>query len=194
VGLSGIQGPGEYLRRIGEALRHPIEGFGLLGEFATGRVRLALGRGEPSIDGEVHPALRRHFDYLADHTRDLRAATERVIRTHGSGVVERQFVVARLADMAIELYVRAATLSRTQALLEAHERGETVAPPLTRTQPPLNEGSVERLLRVCDLACQRSGLRFRAARVALNDDRDTLLRGVAADVLAEVADEASDGS
>ncbi|HEX8831040.1 MAG TPA: acyl-CoA dehydrogenase family protein, partial [Longimicrobium sp.] len=124
VGLSGIQGPGEYLRRIGEALRHPIEGLGLLGEFATGRVRLALGRGEPSVESDVHPALRRHFDYLADHTRDLRAATERVIRAHGARVVDRQFVVARLADMAIELYVRAATLSRTQALLEAHARGE----------------------------------------------------------------------
>ncbi|HSU13276.1 acyl-CoA dehydrogenase family protein [Longimicrobium sp.] len=185
VGLSGIQGPGEYLRRIGEALKHPIEGLGLLGEFATGRVRMALGRGEPSIDRDVHPALRRHFDYLADHTRDLRAATERVIRTHGAGVVERQFVVARLADMAIELYVRAATLSRTQALLDAHDAGETVAPPLTSSEMPLDGDSVARVLRLCDLACQRSGLRFRAARVALNDDRDTLLRAVAADVLAE---------
>jgi len=188
VGLSGIQGPGEYLRRIGAALRHPIEGFGLLGEFATGRLRQALGRGEPSVDGDVHPALRRHFDYLADHTRDLRAATERVIRTHGAGVVERQFVVARLADMAIELYVRAATLSRTQALLEAHERGESVAPPLTSSTVALDDESVARLLRLCDLACQRSGLRFRAARVALNDDRDSLLRAVAADLVGpEVA-------
>jgi len=183
VGLSGIQGPGEYLRRIGAALRHPIEEFGLLGEFATTRVRLALGRGEPNVDAEVHPALRRHFDYLADHTRDLRAATERVIRTHGAGVVERQFVVARLADMAIELYVRAATLSRTQALMAAHERGEAVAPPLTSSEMALDEAGIARILRLCDLACQRSGLRFRAARVALNDDRDTLLRAVAADLV-----------
>ncbi|HET7229115.1 MAG TPA: acyl-CoA dehydrogenase family protein [Longimicrobium sp.] len=183
VGLSGIQGPGEYLRRIGEALRHPIEGLGLLGEFATGRVRLALGRGEPSVESDVHSALRRHFDYLADHTRDLRAATERVIRAHGARVVDRQFVVARLADMAIELYVRAATLSRTQALLEAHARGQAVAPPLTSTREALDEAGLARVLRLCDLACQRSGLRFRAARVALNDDRDTLLTNVAADVL-----------
>lgn len=187
VGLAGIQGPGEYLRRIGEALRHPIEGLGLLGEFATGRVRLALGRGEPSVDSDVHPSLRRHFDYLADHTRDLRAATERVIRTYGAGVVERQFVVARLADMAMELYVRAATLSRTQALLEAHARGDAAAPPLTSSRMALDDASVARLLRVCDLACQRSGLRFRAARVALNDDRDTLLRAVAVDVAGTAA-------
>ncbi len=187
VGLSGMEEPGEYLRRIGEALRHPIAGLGLLGEFAGGRVRLALGAGEPSIDVDLHPSLRRHFDYLTDHTRDLRIAVERVIRRHGRQVVERQFVVARIADMAIELYARAATLARTQAILEAHERGDQVAPPLTSSRVALDGESVARVLRVCDLACQRSGLRFRAARVALNDERDALLRSVAADVLAEIA-------
>jgi alkylation response protein AidB-like acyl-CoA dehydrogenase len=186
VGLSGMQGPGEYLRRIGQALRHPIKGLGLLGEFAGDRVRWAVGGGEPEIEGsDVHPALRRHFDYLADHTRDLRAAVERVIRRHGREVVERQFVVARVADMAIELYVRAATLSRAQALLDARAAGAAEAPPLTSSRMALDDESVARLLRVCDLACQRSGLRFRAARVALNDDRDDLLRSVAADVLGE---------
>jgi len=186
VGLSGMQGPGEYLRRIGQALRHPIKGLGLLGEFAGDRVRWAVGGGEPEIQGDVHAVLRRHIDYLAAHTRDLRAAVERVIRRHGKEVVERQFVVARIADMAIELYVRAATLSRTEALLDAHTAGDTQAPPLTSSRMALDDASVERILRLCDLACQRSGLRFRAARVALNDERDALLRSVAADVLGEV--------
>jgi len=187
VGLSGVQGPGEYLRRIGEALRHPIQGLGLLSEFAGERVRLAVGGGEPEIAGDIQPALRRHYDYLADHTRDLRTAVERVIRRHGKGVVERQFVVARIADMAIELYVRAATLSRTEALLDAHAAGATQAPPLTSSTVALDDASVTRILRLCDLACQRSGLRFRAARVALNDERDSLLRAVAADVLGAQA-------
>ena len=61
----------------------------------------------------------------------------------------------------------------------------TITPPLTSSRMALGDDSVARLLRVCDLACQRSGLRFRAARVALNDDRDDLLRSVAADVLGE---------
>jgi hypothetical protein len=125
--------------------------------------------------------------WQADHTRDLRAAVERVIRRHGREVVERQFVVARVADMAIELYVRAATLSRTQALLDAHAAGAAEAPPLTSSRMALDDASVERLLRLCDLACQRSGLRFRSARVALNDDRDDLLRSVAADLLSDAA-------
>lgn len=188
VGLSGMQGPGEYLRRIGKALRNPVKGLGLLSEFASGRVRMAMGGGEPEIAGDTQPALRRHYDYLAAHTRDLRAAVERVIRRHGKEVVERQFVVARVADMAIELYVRAATLSRTEALLDARDADAAQAPPLTRTRMALDDESVARLLRLCDLACQRSGLRFRAARAALNDERDALLRSVAADVIGEAAE------
>ena len=183
VGLSGMQEPGEYLKAIGKALREPVKQFGLLSEFATERVKLALGGGEPEIAREVHPSLRRHFDYLVDHTRDLRVATERMIRRHGREIVDRQFVVTRIADMGIELYVRAAVLSRTQALLEAHDAGAAEAPPLTSTRERLDAEGVARLLRLCDLACQRSGLRFRTAREALTDGRDALLRTVAADVI-----------
>jgi acyl-CoA dehydrogenase family protein 9 len=186
VGFSGIEEPGERLRQIGEALREPIRQMGTLREFAAERVRLALGGGEPAIDTDVHPALQRHFDYFESHTRDLRMATEGVIRRFGRGVVERQFVVSRLADMAIELYVRACVLARTQALLHAHESGDAQAPALTSTRETLDAPTVERILRLCDLSCQRSGLRFRAARLSLNDTRDALLRSVAEDVLADI--------
>lgn len=183
VGLSGIQEPGERLREIGAALREPIKEIGLLTDFAADRVRLAFRRGEPMLQHPVHPELRVHFDYLVEHTRDLRVATEQVIRRHGRAVVDRQLVVARLAEMAIELYVRAATLSRTGAILDARDAGETEAPPMAGTSLPLDAETTERLLRLCDLACQRSGLRFRTAREALHDARDGLVREVAADVI-----------
>jgi acyl-CoA dehydrogenase family protein 9 len=56
VGLSGMQEPGERLREIGAALREPITQLGLLTDFAADRVRLALGRGEPALKRDVHPA------------------------------------------------------------------------------------------------------------------------------------------
>ncbi|MBB4636104.1 acyl-CoA dehydrogenase family protein [Longimicrobium terrae] len=183
VGLSGMQEPGAQLKEVAAALREPIRQIGLLTDFAADRVRLALGRGEPELAKQIHPRLQKHFDYLTEHTRDLRIAVDRAIRRHGRKIVERQFVVARIADMAIELYVRAATLSRTQALLEARDAGETIAPTLTPTRQSLDAESVEQILRVCDLACQRSGLRFRAARVQLNGERDDLVRAVAQDAL-----------
>lgn len=186
VGLSGMQEPGAYLMEVAEALRNPIGQIGILADFAAGRVRRALGAGEPGVAVDVHPRIQRHVDYLVSHTRDLRLAAESAIRRHGRRITERQFLVARIADMAIELYVRSCAISRTQALLEAYEAGEPEAPPLTSTRMTLNDESVERLLRLCDLSCQRSGLRFRAARAQLNDARDALLREVAADVAATV--------
>lgn len=184
VGLSGLQGPGEALREVAAALREPIRRIGLLTDFAAERVALALKRGEPMLEAEVDPRLQTHFDYLVEHTRDLRVAAERALRRHGRQIPERQFIVTRLGDMAIELYVRAATLSHTQALLRAAASGAADAPPLTSTRQPLDEASVERVLRLCDLACQRSGLRFRAAREALNGARDALVCAVAQDVVA----------
>ncbi|HEU0055247.1 MAG TPA: acyl-CoA dehydrogenase family protein, partial [Longimicrobium sp.] len=186
VGYSGMQGPGEHLRQIGEALREPVRRLGLLTDFAAERVRLALRAGEPSVGVEVHPRLQHHFDYLESHTRDLRMAVDGVIRRYGRRIVDRQLVAARVADMAIELYVRTAVLSRTQALLEAFMSGAREAPPLTSARIVLGEDEVERLLRLCDLACQRSGLRFRAARQSLNGERDTLAMEVADDVTAAV--------
>jgi len=189
IGLSGMQEPGERLRELGAALRDPIRQFGLLTDFAADRLRRATGRGEPDL-GEpasgIDPRLERHFDYLVSHTRDLRVAVERAITRHGRAIVDRQFLVARLGDMAIELYVRAATLSRTQALLEAHRRGDARAPSHSSSEIGMDDASIERVLRLCDLAVQRSGLRFRRARVSLNDARDTLLRDVAADLLEEL--------
>src|SRR5690606_4515176 len=147
------------LKEIGAALRDPIRQLGLLTDFAADRLRLAVRRGEPDVGHEVDPRLERHFEYLEKHTRELRAAAERAIARHGKAIVERQFVGARLADMAIELYVRGFLLSRTEALLEAVASGAVEAPARTRTPQPLGPASLERRLRVCDLAAQRSGLR-----------------------------------
>lgn len=185
VGLSGLQGPGEALKEVAAALREPVKQIGLLTDFAADRVRMAFGGGEPALETDVNPRLQTHFDYLVEHTRDLRVAAERALRRHGKKIPERQFLVTRLGDMAIELYVRAATLSHTQALLQARAAGASVAPAFTSTRQPLDDDSMQRLLRLCDLACMRSGLRFRAAREALNGSRDDLVRAVAADVIAQ---------
>ena len=52
------------------------------------------------------------------------AAAERGALKHRKRIIERQLVVERLANMAIELYATAATIARTQRLLA--ERGATV--------------------------------------------------------------------
>jgi acyl-CoA dehydrogenase family member 9 len=183
VGLSGIQGPAEALQEVGDALRTPIARIGTLTDFASSRLRQVLRRGEPRVEVEVDARLRDHVDYLEEHTRDLRVAVDRAIRRHGRKIIDHQFSVARIADMAIELYVRAAVISRTQAVLAAAEKGDAPVLSIGSGEQPLDEASVEKALRLCDLACQLSGLRFREARDGMHDERDGLLNRVAEDVV-----------
>jgi acyl-CoA dehydrogenase family member 9 len=183
VGLSGIQGPAEALQEVGDALRTPIARIGTLTDFASSRLRQVLRRGEPRVEVEVDARLRDHVDYLEEHTRDLRVAVDRAIRRHGRKIIDHQFSVARIADMAIELYVRAAVISRTQAVLAAAEKGDAPVLSIGSGEQPLDEASVEKALRLCDLACQLSGLRFREARDGMHDERDGLLNRVAEDLV-----------
>jgi acyl-CoA dehydrogenase family protein 9 len=85
---------------------------------------------------------------------------------HREAIVERQLVLERLADMAIDMYATACTIARTQQLLD--EQG------VDRSG---------RELALCDLFCVEAGRRFRANRLALDtreDDVDDRRRAVAA--------------
>jgi hypothetical protein len=79
--------------------------------------------------------------------------------------------------------VRAAVISRTQAVLEAAAKGDAPSLSIGGGEQGLDEGSIENALRLCDLACQLSGLRFREARDGMHDERDGLLNRVAEDVV-----------
>ena len=130
----------------------------------TDRVKSALGATD-KIDVDLHPRLKSHKEFFERHVGELKVAVERAVMKHRKQIVERQLVVERIADMAIDLYATAATLSRTQAFLA--ERGE--------------EGCVTELL-LCDLFCVDAGHRFRTNREALasrEEEVDTTRRAVA---------------
>ena len=167
IALNGIQGPAESLKEVGTALREPLKNLGLLSGFATSRIRSMLGATDV-IDTPLHPRLLQHKKFFDKHVGDLKSATERAIIRHRSGIIDRQLVLERLANMAIELLATACVISRTQGLLDS--RGE--------------EGC-ERELSLCDLFCVESGLRFRAARVTLGshaEATDAKRRTIAADI------------
>ncbi|MEJ7811741.1 MAG: acyl-CoA dehydrogenase family protein [Gemmatimonadaceae bacterium] len=166
IALNGVQGPAERLKEVGTALRRPIRSLDLLGAYAVSRVRTAIGVTD-AIDTPLHARLDTHKAFFEKHARELTAATDRAIRKHRRAIVDRQMVLERLANMAIELVATAATMARTQALLA--ERGE---------------GACARELALCDLFCVEAGKRFRANRVTLEAEEDELRRTAAADVRA----------
>ncbi|MGQ0765789.1 MAG: acyl-CoA dehydrogenase family protein [Gemmatimonadota bacterium] len=167
VALNGIEGPAGRLREVGSALRRPLRNLGLISGFAASRIRSMLGA-SASIDAPMHERLKTHREYFEKHCGELRAQTERAIIRYRREIIERQLVLERLANMAIELFATACVIARTQKLLD--ERGI--------------DGCAHEL-ELCDLFCVEAGRRFRDNRNALetreevvDDDR----RGVAARV------------
>ena len=167
IALNGIQGTAESFKVLGSALRKPLRNLGLLSGFATSRIRSMLGASD-MIDTPLHPRLLAHKKFFEKHVGELKSATERSILRHRSEIIDRQLVLERLANMAIELLATACVISRTQSLLDS--RGEEAC---------------EREMSLCDLFCVESGLRFRSARSTLGshaEATDAKRRTIAADL------------
>jgi alkylation response protein AidB-like acyl-CoA dehydrogenase len=165
IALNGIQGPAEKLEQLGSALRAPLRNLGLVTGYAAQRVRSVVGATD-KVDVEVHESLKEHVSYFEKHVADLARAAESSVMRHRKAIVERQFVLERLADMAIDLYATACTIARTQRLIE---------------QQGIESSARE--LALCDLFCVEAGRRFRDNRHALDareDDVDDRRRAIAA--------------
>jgi alkylation response protein AidB-like acyl-CoA dehydrogenase len=169
IALNGVQGPAARLKEIGAALRRPMRNLGLVTGYAASRMRSVFGA-TSTLDVPLHPRLMEHKRYFEKHTGELAAATERLLLRHREAIIDRQLILERLATMAIELFARAAVLSRTQA--ETEKAGDRDSEPL---------------LALCDVFCIDSGRRFRSARQGLDardEEVDDRRRAVAAAIRA----------
>jgi acyl-CoA dehydrogenase family protein 9 len=121
IALSGMQGPGEYLKKIGKALRDPIKGFGLLTGYAARKVKDTVAADKLE---SIHPKLNDEAAKFSEYADELRSATEKVLMKFGKEVITKQFAQRRLADMAIDLFAMVAVISRLDALLKSGANAE----------------------------------------------------------------------
>jgi alkylation response protein AidB-like acyl-CoA dehydrogenase len=164
IALNGIQAPAAALKEVGSALRRPLRNLGLLGGYASSRVKLRLGQ-TSTLDIELHERLKKHREYFEKHVAELGSASDRLVIRHREKIVDSQLMLERLADMAIDLFATAAVIARTQSLID--ERGA---------------GNCDREIALCDLFCIEAGRRFRENRSLLDSREegvDDTRRGVA---------------
>jgi acyl-CoA dehydrogenase family protein 9 len=121
VGLTGIQKPGEYLKGLGRelanSLNEPIKSFGLLRDYAVRKVKQTVPYGRTQIT-KAHESMREQVAYVEDAVQALAALCETVLRRHGREIVDKQFAVTRIADVAIDLLALCATIARTSRYIE----------------------------------------------------------------------------
>lgn len=122
IALSAMDDVGSQLKELGSTLQgvfnDPIKGFGVLGNYAMKRARLAAGLSlERGKFTRIHERLATPVAVFEQGTQDLAGAVDRILRKHGKNIIGKQFASKRLADIMIDQFVLASTISRVQSAI-----------------------------------------------------------------------------
>ena len=116
VALSGMKPVGEKLSGLGEiGLGDPIGSIGVLADYVGGRIKSQV---RPDRISRAHPELKQHAEAVGDQVKELRAASESLLREHRKGIVEAQFQQKRIAAAISDIYAQVAVLSRVSSIFE----------------------------------------------------------------------------
>ena len=85
--------------------------------FFLGTLKTGLG-GSAELQN-LHEAIKPQVEAFEKQTRYLAQAADRILRKHGKNIVNKQIATRRLADIMIDLFVMACTMSRVQASIDA---------------------------------------------------------------------------
>lgn len=125
IALSGFKFAGDYLKGIGKGVssffKDPIKGFGVLYDYTQRKISEVTPIGRENFDFLPIP-LQEYGGILGALSAQLAGQVEKIVRTHGNGVIGQQLISKRIADSTIAIFVGFATLSRVARLLE--EKGE----------------------------------------------------------------------
>jgi acyl-CoA dehydrogenase family protein 9 len=118
IALSGIQPLGDELKELGDlGFSTPIRSMGVLAKYAGSRLEREL---RPQRISKAHDELSALADSVSEQVKELRSVCEGLLRTHGKGIVLKQFQLKRVADAVADIYAQIATISRVTAILEEH--------------------------------------------------------------------------
>ncbi|GAB6029896.1 hypothetical protein CHUAL_005596 [Chamberlinius hualienensis] len=114
IALNGCQYAGKELAELVRKLRNPVFYPGLAFSTMWKRLRQKSNRPKLYMDlpGSVHPSFRVQADAIEYATRRLEFAVELALHQHGHKIMEKQWVLKRLADIAIDIYAMTACVGR----------------------------------------------------------------------------------
>jgi alkylation response protein AidB-like acyl-CoA dehydrogenase len=123
IALTAMNDVASQLQELSATMKdifsHPIKGFGLLSDYARKHAVLRSGVGGEAKFQNLSEAIQEQAEIFEEETRYLAQATDRILRKHGKGIIGKQFASHRLAEIMIDLFVMAATISRVQASIDA---------------------------------------------------------------------------
>ena len=124
IALTAMNDVASQLKELSATMKgifnDPIKGFGVLSDYARKHAALRTGIGGQAKFEGIHESIQEQADIFEEETRYLAQATDKILRKHGKGIIGKQFASDRLAEIMIDLYVLACTISRVQASIEAN--------------------------------------------------------------------------
>lgn len=110
---TGLRAPARALREIAASVKRGS--LGALASYARRRVTRAVSKDRFELVPEV---LKPEAEAVEEGVRQLSSATEHAIMQHREELMRREFILARLTDAAIDLYVMTACLSRASRVID----------------------------------------------------------------------------
>ena len=115
--LVGMRDVGLELESILKAIKMPFGNFSRLGRFAGRKLGSMLTSPAVSVSNvELEPEAGQ----IGRLTGSLGSNIERLLATHQLEIVDRQYLLGRVADAATEIYASACVLNRCDTLLRDH--------------------------------------------------------------------------
>lgn len=109
IALSGMQGPGQQLAGLAEAIQYPLKGLGPVTDFVSRKFKQNVFGASMT---KAHPALKKYAAFAEEYAVEFASQVETLLRRHGKQIHLRQFAQKRIADIAIDLYAMSCMLSR----------------------------------------------------------------------------------
>ncbi len=156
VALSGMQEPGEYLKKIGKAIKDPVKSLGVISDFAVHYVKDRL---TTERIRSVHASISESKALFENWAKNLHITVERALMKYGKKIIDKEILQRRIADSMIDLYAMIAVISRTNKKIK--EKG------IKRTKKEI---------LLCNSFCNQAWRRVRRniLMVDKNDDKDVL--------------------
>ena len=124
IALTAMNDVASQLTELSSSMKgvfsEPIKGFGVLSDYAKKHAKLRTGRGDAGKLTDLDESIQPQADAFELETRYLARAADRILRKHCKNIIGKQFATKRLADIMIDLFVMACTLSRVQASIDAN--------------------------------------------------------------------------
>jgi len=167
IALAGMQERGEYLKKIGKALKDPVKSFGLITDYAVHYMKERLTKEKIR---DVHPSLMHSKADFENWAKNLFIATERILIKYGKHIVKKQIIQRRLADAMIDLYAMIAVISRVDTCIK--EKGEE---------------NCKKEIELCNAFCEKAWRRIRRNILMIDKNDDNRILDIAAFTIEDEA-------